>query len=181
MSHYLHLILVLLLSNFQPCLATPLDTESPKGTGLSLKIEPVESKVHNQIKATFSNLGATDLSLLRPIDGSMHAWLKPYYSIIITDLEGEIQSLPSRCKHCGISLKSKWSDYTVTLKSGESWSIILTLPHRVAKNGEYNLTMQYVYNKKDSPRTPMMEKLYPEGIWIGKVVSKPLTLKLNKR
>lgn len=135
-------------------------------------------KNERSLVAVFSNQTKSDITILKPLDGSMWCWHMPYYDFSVFNSAGNSVKIGGRCGLSGLWANTEWpKDYLVVIKSGEAFELPLTLPHHL-EDGRYQVTLAYVYSNDGTRK--MLNHKYPEKIWRGKLKSNLVSIVVGK-
>ena len=154
---------------------------SDTGSGLAVELRPCPKDKslfnRNPVIVRFTNTTNKPISILRPLDGSLWCWHRPYYKLEVQDADRRGLDLAARCGVSGLWADTKWpDDYMVDLFPGESFEKELGIHHPIPADGEYTVTFSYIYF---SDATKAETRTYPSGLWQGTARSKPITFRLN--
>lgn len=146
-----------------------------------VKKVPAAGVVSNRFEVTIRNTNDTDVTIVKPLNGSVWSWYLPFYSFHVTDADGKELRMATRHFVSGLYPGTKWpDDYLVVLKPGGAYSRQLDLLFTIPKTGDYTVTFHYVMDiSKDRYKGKLLE--YPEQAWKGTASSKPATFRLVKQ
>ena len=136
---------------------------------------------NDTIVVQFVNQGVDTIRILKPLDGSFHSWVMPYYSFTYDDGTGPQCDLIPRCGHFGHPyFDTTWpDDYVVQLRPGESHQEAFRLSDFIAARGDFTIRFEYVLRPESEilEAFPPSDLRYPPGIWRGKAVAQPIRIR----
>lgn len=165
-----------------------LAEHSAKKAPLQLRIEAEEGSEKSWIgktTITFENTSEGPVQVVKPLDGSFYGWFMPHYQFSVLDGDGNPLELMGRCGNCGLWADTQWpSGYVVEIAAGDTLEIQGHLPVAVPADGEYTVSMKYIYRFEDdvAPAGKANAELAEpvQGVWQGTLESEPINMKLNK-
>jgi hypothetical protein len=161
-------------------LAQDAEEKTPASLEVELKPYPIEVEGHSNFATVrFTNSGNKVVRILRPLDGSEHSWVMPFYRVTVVDDSGKTLGLFGRCASCGLWADIKWpDDYIIQIMPGDSYEMRVDIYQDVPKSGNYKVTFEYVFDPDGRKLKAIIDK-YPEGLWRGTARSKDISLKLK--
>ena len=159
---------------------TPKLDVSNSQSPVVIALAKAEDDKSNRVRIRFTNPHDTEtIRLLKPLDGSLYCWLMPHYEFTVKDDLGVDAKLGARCGHFG----SPWGgtnwpdDYVIDLGPSESHDETVYLPQAITRNGEYQISFNYVFTPKAGEKTP--GGAHPVDLWHGTASSKPIQMILK--
>ena len=123
----------------------------------------------------FTNLTEEEITLIRPLDGSLWNWHYPHYDFQVTDQKGNIVERPSRCGISGLWADTEWpTDYLFVIQPGKSMMVAAYLPHHVPKDGEYHVAFRYVWKASEDQAS------LPASVVIGTIKAEPIRVRIDR-
>jgi hypothetical protein len=156
--------------------ATSAGRAPARGAGrltLTLRADP--------LTARFANPGNEPVQILKPLDGSEWGWIMPHYRLTVIDANDREWPLSPRCKLFGFPyMGTTWpGDYVLTIPPGGEHLHSVGHNHALAKEGMYRVRLEYLFTPKLG-RIPSGAR-YPEGLWVGSVISNTIEVPLSPR
>jgi hypothetical protein len=152
----------------------------PRG-GLTVEIVPplqaVAPRCFTFLTVRFRNLGPRPVGILKPLDGSEHCLLMPYYRFNVTDPDGGLlERLPRECAFWGPWPANEWpQDQLVEIQPGATLDVETYLPYRFGREGPHTIDFEYVYE-------PIRERLPPPPTaWRGSIKASEVVIDVTKR
>jgi hypothetical protein len=149
-----------------------------------LPLHDLEITLHraagNAFLVRFRNLTATPLQILKPIDGSEHAWVMPYHEFSLTDDQGGKYPMSGRCGMCGTPYSdTAWpADYLVTINPGEAFEYETYLNYHFNEEKEYLVSFRYVFRPESEFLRDGVHR-YPRELWQGEAKSPTIRVRLK--
>lgn len=124
-------------------LAFEVTALEPSAPGVSVELLGLERNEHGGevARLRFRNAGPEEVTILRPQDGSEWGWLEPHYWFEITDAEGRLVPLPSRCGNHGADYAS--DAHYLRIPAGAAKELEVSVPHDLA-GGKHTVRFHYV-------------------------------------
>ncbi len=143
-----------------------LHAEKDEVVSLSLK------EIERSFVAVFSNRTNGDVTILKPLDGSMWCWHMPYYDFSVYDSTGRSVSIGGRCKLSGLWAGTEWpKDYLIIIKAGESFELPLSFFPFDLEDGQYQVALSYIYSNDGTRNRKGLSYDYPKDLWTGRLKS----------
>lgn len=161
--------------------AEPETNRSP----LELDFQPVLTQsiscVENRFQVTIKNRSKEDVTIVKPLNGSLWSLLLPFYSFVVHDGEGRRLTMGRRHIVLGLWPDTKWPvDYLLVLKPGESFSRTFDLCFQIPSDGAYKVRFEYGMDPAEDPfKGELLD--YPESAWRGTATSEEKEVRLRKQ
>lgn len=127
------------------------------------------------VDITFKNQIDQEVTIIRPLDGSLWKWHFPYYDFTVSDSDGTSLRLGGRCGVSGLWADTEWpKDYLVPIAAQETATITILLPHAIPSDGDYEISFTYEWPAVDDQSKVL------DSVFHGTIKAEPIRASIKK-